>query len=91
MFKRQLRCSFCRKRESEVAKLVAGPRVYICDQCVILVKRIMESDLHDETELLKGKSSHWPKLVFLAGQFLRGRRGRWDSPMATSATVIGHL
>jgi ATP-dependent Clp protease ATP-binding subunit ClpX len=72
MFKRQLRCSFCRKRESEVAKLVAGPRVYICDQCVIRAKRIMESDLHDDTELPKAKSSPWPKLVFRVREFLRG-------------------
>ena len=43
MFKlRQLRCSFCRKNEREVSKLVAGPRVYICDECAAAVNRIME-------------------------------------------------
>ena len=40
---RNLRCSFCRKNESAVAKLVAGPRVYICDECVAIASRIMES------------------------------------------------
>jgi ATP-dependent Clp protease ATP-binding subunit ClpX len=29
-----LKCSFCRKTEDEVSKLVAGPDVYICDECV---------------------------------------------------------
>ena len=43
MFKlRRLRCSFCGKNETEVSKLVAGPRVYICDECAVAVIRIME-------------------------------------------------
>jgi len=40
--KRSLACSFCGRRESEVAKLVAGPRVYICDRCVAIAKHIMD-------------------------------------------------
>ena len=42
MFGRSLRCSFCRRTEREVAKLVAGPRVYICDRCVAIAARIMK-------------------------------------------------
>ena len=41
MFKRKLACSFCRRSEAEVAKLVAGPRVYICDRCAGEAVRIM--------------------------------------------------
>ena len=44
---RRLRCSFCGKDESEVSKLVAGPRVYICDACVAVAKRMMEGDAGD--------------------------------------------
>ena len=45
MFKfRKLRCSFCGRDETQVAKLVAGPRVYICDSCVTVASRIMNSD-----------------------------------------------
>lgn len=40
-FRPSLRCSFCRRRDSQVAKLVAGPRVYICDRCVETAARIM--------------------------------------------------
>ena len=48
MFKsRRLRCSFCRKDESEVLKLVAGPRVFICDACVAVAKRLMDDDTGD--------------------------------------------
>jgi hypothetical protein len=40
---RKLRCSFCRKTGDQVAKLVAGPRVYICDECVAAATRIMQA------------------------------------------------
>jgi hypothetical protein len=36
-----LRCSFCRKSENEVEKLVAGPQVYICNECVAIAARLM--------------------------------------------------
>ncbi len=38
-----LRCSFCRRHEDEVAKLVAGPRVYICDRCVAIATEMMNT------------------------------------------------
>jgi len=42
MFRRQLlRCSFCGKDETQVAKLVAGPKVFICDMCTAAAARIM--------------------------------------------------
>jgi hypothetical protein len=39
--KRRLACSFCGKSAAEVSKLVAGPKVYICDECVAIASRIM--------------------------------------------------
>ena len=44
---RPLRCSFCGRDEGEVAKLVAGPRVYICDRCVAVASRIMEEEARE--------------------------------------------
>ena len=41
LLKIRLACSFCGKRASEVSKLVAGPKVYICDVCVATASRIM--------------------------------------------------
>ena len=38
-----LRCSFCRRPEADVAKLVAGPRVYICDRCVAIATEMMNA------------------------------------------------
>ena len=37
------RCSFCKKSDAEVAKLVAGPGVHICDECVAVASRLMEA------------------------------------------------
>ena len=39
---KRLRCSFCYRTEDQVAKLVAGPRVYICDACARKALEIME-------------------------------------------------
>jgi ATP-dependent protease Clp ATPase subunit len=38
-----LRCSFCRKTASQVSKLLGGPKVYICDECVGVCNKIVEA------------------------------------------------
>ena len=40
--KGQLKCSFCGKSQDQVKKLVAGPGVYICDECIELCNEIIE-------------------------------------------------
>ena len=42
--RRHTRCSFCGKDQSQVRKLVAGPGVYICDQCIDLCQEVLEED-----------------------------------------------
>lgn len=42
--KRQLRCSFCGKTQEQVKKLIAGPSVYICNECIDLCYDILEED-----------------------------------------------
>ena len=41
--KRRLRCSFCARSESEVARLIAGPKVHICESCVGVCNKILEA------------------------------------------------
>ncbi len=41
-----LKCSFCGKGQDEVKKLIAGPTVYICDECVGLCNEIIDEELH---------------------------------------------
>ncbi|GAA0355489.1 ATP-dependent protease ATP-binding subunit ClpX [Bacillus horti] len=49
--KGQLKCSFCGKSQDQVRKLVAGPGVYICDECIDLCTEIVEEELGNEEEL----------------------------------------
>ncbi|CUH93959.1 ATP-dependent Clp protease ATP-binding subunit ClpX [Propionispora sp. 2/2-37] len=49
--KSQLKCSFCGKLQEQVKKLVAGPGVYICDECIELCNEIIEEELSDDVEL----------------------------------------
>ncbi|HEU5139510.1 MAG TPA: ATP-dependent protease ATP-binding subunit ClpX [Bacillales bacterium] len=46
--KGQLKCSFCGKTQDQVRKLVAGPGVYICDECIELCTEIVEEELGSE-------------------------------------------
>ena len=48
--KGQLKCSFCGKAQDQVKKLIAGPGVYICDECIELCNEIIEEELGEETE-----------------------------------------
>ncbi|WP_054948993.1 ATP-dependent protease ATP-binding subunit ClpX [Numidum massiliense] len=49
--KGQLKCSFCGKTQDQVRKLVAGPGVYICDECIELCTEIVEEELGHEDEV----------------------------------------
>ncbi|MDA8403316.1 MAG: ATP-dependent Clp protease ATP-binding subunit ClpX [Desulfobacteraceae bacterium] len=44
-------CSFCGKNQQEVKKLIAGPAVYICDECIKLCSEIIEEEVVKETDL----------------------------------------
>ncbi len=55
---KQLRCSFCNKTQDQVRKLIAGPNVYICDECIEICSEIIEEEFEDvvnnnEINLLK--------------------------------------
>ena len=45
-----LRCSFCTKSQNEVRKLVAGPKVYICDECIELCNDILAEEEEESRE-----------------------------------------
>ena len=60
--KSRLSCSFCGKSAAEVSKLVAGPHVYICDECVAIANRIM-SDSETPPAPQPTKPSFWRRMV----------------------------
>ncbi|WZL77916.1 ATP-dependent Clp protease ATP-binding subunit ClpX [Eubacteriales bacterium mix99] len=49
--KKQLKCSFCGKMQDQVRRLVAGPGVYICDECIELCQEIIEEEFEDASDL----------------------------------------
>src|SRR5580698_193917 len=46
-----LKCSFCGKSQKQVKKLIAGPGVYICDECIDLCNEIIEEELSESADL----------------------------------------
>lgn len=61
-----LRCSFCGKGQKEVKKLIAGPGVYICDECIDLCMDIIDEEKERETSV-KGGSFRVPKPAEIKG------------------------
>ncbi len=49
--KKQLKCSFCGKSQEQVKRLIAGPGVYICDECINLCSEIITDDCEDEQKV----------------------------------------
>jgi ATP-dependent protease Clp ATPase subunit len=60
--RRKLRCSFCGKTEAQVAKLVAGPRVFICDECVAIASAIMKQEAATHAQAAQIKSGVFRRL-----------------------------
>ena len=57
---KQLKCSFCGKSQDQVKRLVAGPGVYICDECIELCQEIIDEEFDEifETDL-REIPAHW--------------------------------
>ena len=51
-----LNCSFCGKTQKEVKKLIAGPNVFVCDECIQLCNEIINDDIKEEKEQATGSS-----------------------------------
>ena len=58
---KQLKCSFCGKPQSQVTKLVAGPGVYICDECIHICMDILDDRLQEEKTAEADKVYKLPK------------------------------
>lgn len=56
-----LYCSFCGKSQHEVRKLIAGPAVYVCDECVELCNDIIKDELADESNSFSGNELPKPR------------------------------
>ncbi len=79
-----LKCSFCGKSQKQVKKLIAGPGVYICDECIDLCNEIIEEELADADEV---KLDQLPKPAEIR-DFLEGYVVGQDSAKKTLAVAV---
>lgn len=59
--KKQLKCSFCGKTQDQVRRLIAGPNVYICDECIELCEEIIHEEAIEEGSSMLENSGELPK------------------------------
>ncbi|AJD91683.1 ATP-dependent protease [Jeotgalibacillus malaysiensis] len=85
--KGQLKCSFCGKTQEQVRKLVAGPGVYICDECIELCTEIVEEELGTEEEV-EFKDVPKPKeILSILGDYVIGQE---RAKKSLSVAVYNH-
>jgi ATP-dependent Clp protease ATP-binding subunit ClpX len=62
-FESNMKCSFCGKNQKEVRKLIAGPTVFICDECVTLCNEIMAEELETSFDINASQKLPTPKEI----------------------------
>ena len=86
--KKQFRCSFCGKPQEQVRKLVAGPNVYICDECIELCNDILDEDLNDLIDF--GEDFSIPKPLEIKAKLDEYVIGQEDAKKAMAVAVYNH-
>lgn len=85
--KGQLKCSFCGKVQEQVKKLIAGPGVYICDECIDLCNEIIEEELGEETHVELGNVPKPKEIKKILDQYVIGQE---DAKRSLSVAVYNH-
>ena len=85
--KNQLKCSFCGKIQDQVKKLVAGPGVYICDECIELCNEIIEEELHDDVDADFGEIPKPVEIKSILDQYVIGQE---QAKKVLSVAVYNH-
>jgi ATP-dependent Clp protease ATP-binding subunit ClpX len=87
--RRHTRCSFCGKGQDQVRKLVAGPGVYICDQCIDLCQEVLEEDTRSTTTK-RGKTGLIPNPQTICAQLDQYVVGQDHAKKVLSVAVYNH-
>ncbi len=85
--KGQLKCSFCGKLQDQVKKLVAGPGVYICDECIELCNEIIEEELSEDIGLEIGDLPKPKEIKSILDQYVIGQE---SAKKTLSVAVYNH-
>jgi len=82
-------CSFCGKSKAEVKKLIAGPGVFICDQCVTVCQGVLARNLTTDTEKLR-TTLNCPKPAEIKAHLDQFVIGQEDAKRSLSVAVYNH-
>ncbi len=85
--KKQLRCSFCGKSQDQVRRLIAGPGVYICDECIELCSEIITDEFEDTSSVEVGSL---PKPVEIKNYLDQYVIGQEDAKKSLAVAVYNH-
>ncbi len=85
--KGQLKCSFCGKAQEQVKKLIAGPGVYICDECIELCNEIIDEELSEEVNLDIGNNPKPKEIKEILDQYVIGQE---DAKRTLAVAVYNH-
>ncbi|WP_163653571.1 ATP-dependent protease ATP-binding subunit ClpX [Listeria sp. PSOL-1] len=85
--KGQLKCSFCGKTQDQVRKLVAGPGVYICDECIELCNEIIEEELNNSEFVDFGEVPKPQEILRILSDYVIGQE---RAKKALSVAVYNH-
>jgi ATP-dependent Clp protease ATP-binding subunit ClpX len=85
--KKQLRCSFCGKNQDQVKRLIAGPGVYICDECIELCSEIIADEFEESIQF---DSTSLPKPVEIKNYLDQYVIGQEAAKKALSVAVYNH-
>ena len=85
--KNQLKCSFCGKTQEQVKKLVAGPGVYICDECIELCNEIIEEELSEDLGIEFGDIPKPKEIRTILDQYVIGQE---QAKKTLSVAVYNH-
>lgn len=85
--KKQLKCSFCGKNQEQVKRLIAGPGVYICDECIDLCSEIISDEFEENVEL---DTTSVPKPNEIKGYLDQYVIGQEKAKKSLSVAVYNH-
>lgn len=84
---KQYKCSFCGKSQDQVKRIIAGPGVYICDECVSLCSEIIEEEVDDTEEYIEGNLPKPKEIMAILDDYVIGQN---KAKKALSVAVYNH-
>jgi ATP-dependent Clp protease ATP-binding subunit ClpX len=84
---KQLKCSFCGKSQDQVKRLVAGPGVYICDECIELCQEIIDEEFEEDADVELSELPRPKEIKDYLDDYIIGQD---DAKLALSVAVYNH-